>query len=162
MTSAADPATFASIEPQPVRMTDGTRMILRFLQGIVGTALLLTAIGIWIAPGANWATELLLMKLLASVVCGIVGLYCMQAFIRPAAPKVEIDTIRHEIRLVRTRGKDRYVLDRCAFKDLELVENSGTHVQLWGKDNVLLAEVAATDRVSHRSLVTALRVAGKL
>lgn len=162
MTSAADPATFASIEPQPVRMTDGTRMILRFLQGVVGTALLITAAGIWIAPGANWATELLLMKLLASVVCGIVGLYCMQGFIRPAAPKVEIDTIRHEIRLVRTRGKDRYILDRCAFKDLELVENSGTHVQLWGKDNVLLAEVAASDRVSHRSLVTALRVAGKL
>lgn len=162
MTSAADPATFASIAPQPVRMTDGSRMVIRFLMGVVGTALVITAVGIWLASGANWAPELMLMKLLASVLCGAVGLYCMQGFMRPAAPKVEVDTIRHEIRLVRTRGKDRYVLDRCAFKDLELVENSGTHVQLWGKDRVLLAEVAATDRVSHRSLVTALRVAGKL
>ena len=162
MTSAADPATFASIAPQPVRMTDGTRMVLRFLQGVVGTALVITAVGIWFAPGANWAPDLMLMKLLASVACAVVGLYCMQGFMRPAAPKVEIDTIRHEIRLVRTRGKDRFILDRCAFKDLEMVENSGTHVQLWGKNNVLLAEVAATDRVSHRSLVTALRVAGKL
>lgn len=162
MTSAADPATFASIEPQPVRMTDGTRLVLRFMQGIVGTALLLTAIGIWVAPGANWAPDLMMMKLLTSVACGATGLICMVAFMQPAAPKVEIDTIRHEVRLVRTRGKDRYVLDRCAFKDLELVENSGTHVQLWGKDHVLLAEVAASDRISHRSLVTALRVAGKL
>lgn len=162
MTSAADPATFASIAPQPVRMLDGSRMIFRGLFGVFGVALLMTSIGLWFSPGATWASELLLMKLLASVVCAMTGLTCVLYFIRPTAPKVEIDTIRHEVRLVRTHGKDRYVLDRCSFRDLTLVENSGTHVQLWGKNDVLLAEVAATDRVSHRSLVTALRVAGKL
>ncbi|MFK7746393.1 MAG: hypothetical protein AB8B47_15165 [Roseobacter sp.] len=162
MTSFVDPASFESIGPQPARMLDGTRMVVRGIQGVVGFALILTAVGLWFAPGANWAQDLLLMKLLASAVGGMVGIACLQSFVRPAPPKVEIDTIRHEIRLVRTRGKDRHVLDRCAFKDLTLVENSGTHVQLWGKNNTLLAEVAATDRVSHRSLVTALRVAGKI
>lgn len=162
MTSAADPATFDSLAPQPTRMLDGSRMLMRGIQGVVGAALIMAAAGIWVAPGANWAQELLLIKLLASVVSGVVGLACLQSFIRPTAPKVEIDTIQHEVRLVRTRGKDRFVLDRCRFADLTLVEDSGTHVQLWGKNNVLIAEVAATDRVSHRSLVTALKVAGKL
>lgn len=162
MTSAADPATFDSLAPQPARMLDGSRMVLRGVQGVIGAALIMAAIGIWIAPGANWAQELLLIKLLASVLSGAVGLACLQSFVRPAAPKVEIDTIRHEVRLVRTRGKDRFVLDRCRFEDLTLVEDSGTHVQLWGKNQVLIAEVAATDRISHRSLITALKVAGKL
>lgn len=162
MTSAADPATFKAIAPQPVRAVDGNRMMMRGLQGVVGFALILTALGLWFAPGATWAPDLMLMKLLASAVGGMVGLALLQSFVRPSAPKVEIDTISHEVRLVRTRGKDRFILDRCAFKDLTLVENSGTHVQLWGKDETLIAEVAATDRVTHRSLVTALRVAGKL
>lgn len=162
MTSAADPATFESIGPQPVSMLDGGRMLMRGVQGVVGVALLLTAIGLWVAPGTTWSQDLMMIKLLVSVVGGLIGLAMLQAFIRPKAPKVEIDTIRHEVRLVRTRGKDRFILDRCKFSDLTLVENSGTHVQLWGKNNELIAEVAATDRVSHRSLVTALRVAGKL
>ncbi len=162
MTSAADPATFESIAPQPTRTLDGSRLVARGFQAIVGVALILTAIGLWVAPGASWAQDLLLMKLLASAVGGMVGLACLQTFIRPAPPKVEIDTIRHEVRLVRTRGKDRFILDRCKFSDLTLVESSDTHVQLWGKDNTLIAEVAASDRVTHRSLVTALRVAGKL
>ncbi|MEE4187538.1 MAG: hypothetical protein V2I76_03715 [Roseobacter sp.] len=162
MTSAADPVTFATIAPQPVRAVDGGGMLARGFQGMVGCALILTAIGLWFAPGASWAEDLMLMKLLASAVGGMIGVACLQSFVRPAPPKVEIDTIRHEVRLVRTRGKDRYVLDRCKFSDLTLVENSGTHVQLWGKNDTLIAEVAASDRVTHRSLVTALRVAGKL
>ncbi|MEM1076818.1 MAG: hypothetical protein AAF665_07460 [Pseudomonadota bacterium] len=162
MTSAADPATFESIGPQPARTLNGSRMVVRGFQCLVGGALMLTALGLWIAPGANWASDLMLIKLLVSAVAAMAGLACLQSFARPAPPKVEIDTIRHEVRLVRTRGKDRFVLDRCRFADLTLVENSGTHVQLWGKNKVLLAEVAATDRVTHRSLVTALRVAGKL
>ena len=162
MTSAADPATFESIGPQPVSMLDGTRMVMRGVQGVVGVALVMTAVGLWIAPGTTWTHDLLLMKLMVSVLVGLIGVAMVQGFIRPKAPQVEIDTIRHEVRLVRTRGKDRFVLDRCRFADLTLVENSGTHVQLWGKNKELIAEVAATDRVSHRSLVTALRVAGKL
>lgn len=162
MTSAADPATFDSIAPRSIRNMDGSRLIARGFQCIVGCAMLIAAIGLWFAPGASWAQDLLLMKLLASAIGGMVGLACLQAFMRQAPPKVEIDTIRHEVRLVRTRGKDRYVLDRCKFSDLTLVENSDTHLQLWGQNDTLIAEVAASDRITHRSLVTALRVAGKL
>ncbi|MEM9637617.1 MAG: hypothetical protein AAGA94_08220 [Pseudomonadota bacterium] len=162
MTSTVDPVNFDTIAPQPVRTVDGSRMILRGVQGVVGAALILTALGLWLAPGASWDHELMLFKLLASAVGGMAGIALLQGFVRPAAPKVEVDTIRHEVRLVRTRGKDRFVLDRCAFKELTAVENTGTYVKLWGRNDALLAEVAASDRVAHRSLVTALRVAGKL
>ncbi len=162
MSSAADPASFASIGPQPVRMLDGQRMLMRALFAIVGVAMLLTAGGLWLAPGASWAPDMLAMKLAVTLGFAGIGLALLQSSAKPAPPKVEIDTIQHEVRLVRTRGRDRYILDRCKFKDLTLVENSGTHVQLWGKNNTLIAEVAASDRLSHRSLVTALRVAGKL
>ncbi|QJF51520.1 hypothetical protein [Roseobacter ponti] len=153
---------FQTIAPQPVRAVDGGRMIIRSLMGLAGAALMMTAVGLWIAPGASWSHDLILMKLLLSAVSGMAGIAMLQGVVRPGAPKVEIDTIRHEIRLVRMQGRDRWVLDRCAFADLTRVENSGTHVQLWGKNETLLAEVAAADRVAHRSLVTALRVAGKL
>jgi hypothetical protein len=162
MTSAADPSAFNSIAPQGTRMLDGSRMMMRGFQGIIGAALILTALGLWFAPGASWESDLMLIKLLVSAVAGMVGIAFLQGFARPNLPRVEIDTIRHEIRLVRTTGKDRWVLDRCKFVDLSRVVNSGTHIQLWGKNDALLAEVAASDRVSHRSLVTALKVAGKL
>lgn len=162
MSSTVDPVNFETIAPQPVRTADGSRMVMRGVQGVVGAALILTALGLWVAPGASWDHELMLLKLLASAVGGMTGIALLQGFVRPAPPKVEVDTIRHEVRLVRTRGKDRFVLDRCTFQDLTRVENTGTYVKLWGKKDALLAEVAASDRVAHRSLVTALRVAGKL
>lgn len=137
-------------------------MVLRGLQGIVGAALVCAALGLLLAAGAYWTQDIMLIKLGISVVTAMVGLAFLQEFVRPPPPKVEIDTIEHEVRLVRTRGKDRHVLERCAFRDLTLVRDSGTHVQLWGKNFAFIAEVAATDRVSHQNLVTALRVAGKL
>ena len=72
MTSAADPATFQSIGPQPVRMLDGSRMVMRGVQGVIGAALLFTAAGLWIAPDASWSQDILLFKLMASIFVGLV------------------------------------------------------------------------------------------
>lgn len=162
MTSFADPASFASVAPATDRSFDGSGKLWRGLQGVIGVAIILTVGGLWLAPGANWSQELWLMKLLSSALGGMIGIALLQGFFQPGAPKVEIDTIRHEVRLVRTRGKDRFVLDRCKFTDLAKVEKTGSDLKLWGADNVLIAQVPASDRVSHRSLTTALRVAGKL
>jgi hypothetical protein len=162
MTSFADTASFASIAPTSASPFDGAGKLARGLQGILGVAIILTVGGLWLAPGANWSQDLWLMKLLSSALGGMIGIALLQGFLQPGRPKVEIDTIRHEVRLVRTRGKDRYVLDRCKFTDLAKVENTGTDLTLWGANDVLIARVPASDRVSHRSLTTALRVAGKL
>lgn len=162
MSSAADPSNFTSAASRSERAIDGGQKALRIIQSVVGVTLFLGALGLWFAPGANWSGDLMLFKLLISAVSGMAGLALLQGHARNPAPNVEIDTIRHEVRLVRTKGKDRWVLDRCKFAELSRVVDTGAHLQLWGKQNALLAEVAAADRVSHRSLTTALRVAGKL
>ena len=107
MTSFADTASFASVTPTSASPFDGAGKLARGLQGIVGVAIILTVGGLWLAPGANWSQDLWLMKLLSSALGGMIGIALLQGFLQPGRPKVEIDTIRHEVRLVRTRGKDR-------------------------------------------------------
>ncbi|MEM6887175.1 MAG: hypothetical protein AAF636_03445 [Pseudomonadota bacterium] len=162
MSDVAHPQSAEQMRSQPVDYLDGGRLIVRGFQLLIGAAMLIAALGVWFSPGASWAHELVLMKLLVSSVAFLTGLAFLQMSFRPDAPKVEIDTIQHEVRLVRSYGRDRFVLDRCRFADLSRVVESDTHVQLWGRKGTLLAEVAVEDRLSHRNLVTALRVAGKL
>lgn len=162
MFNATDPAQFTSINSLSGRALQGSCLALRGAQGAAGGLMVLISLGLWFAPGANWAGDVLLFKLLASVMAGMGGVALLQDLVRVNVPNVEIDTIRHEIRLVKTAGKHRRILDRCRFSDLARVVNTGSHVQLWNAKNGLIAEVAAVDRLSHRSLVTALRVAGKL
>lgn len=162
MSDVAHPQGTQRLQAHPSGHPDGGRVIFRGFQMVIGAAMLIAALGVWFSPGANWAQELVLMKLLVSSVAFLTGVAFLQMSLRPDAPKVEIDTIQHEVRLVRSYGRDRFVLDRCRFADLSRVVNSDTHLQLWGRKGVLLAEVAAEDRLSHRNLVTALRVAGKL
>lgn len=150
------------MDAQPARATDGKRAVLRGLRTAGGAALLLLAAGIWVAPVVNDGVEAPVVRGLVSVLSLIAGIILLATARRSAAPTVEIDTISHEVRLVRKSRSHRLVVDRCRFSELSRVENSDTHVQLWGKKGTLLAEVATADRLSHRNLVTALRVAGKL
>ena len=87
----------------------------------------------------------------------------MQSSAKPNTPKIEIDTIRREVRLVRpvAEGKN-IVLKRCGFADLARAEWEGVKVRLWDKNNAPLAEVTLNDRNVMTSLVSGLRAAGKL
>lgn len=146
------------MDAHPIRAADGSRMMCRGLKVVGGVAFLLLSAVIWFAPGAEGGV----VHGSVSAVSLVTGVLCLAASRRPETPTVEIDTLSHEVRLVRQSRNHRTVLDRCQFSELSRVENSDTHVQLWGKKGTLLAEVAAADRLSHRNLVTALRVAGKL
>ena len=86
---------------EPARMVDGGRMIIRSAQRLIGAALTLAAIGIWIAPGASWESDVMLFKLILSLTAVIAGLGLMGASTAPRAPEIQIDTIRREVRLVR-------------------------------------------------------------
>jgi hypothetical protein len=90
------------------------------------------------------------------------GLVMLFSGLGSRRPKIEIDTIQHEVRLVVTRGKDRFVEDRCSFADLSQVEETDGVLRLWAGSNMPLAEVSSRDAIAYRSLATALRVAGKL
>jgi len=147
---------------QPVRTANGAHAMTRGARAVAGAALILAAVAIWLAPVSAAYGSSALVKILVSTVAIMAGLTLIQTAMKPDAPKVEIDTLQHEIRLVRARGRRRTVLERCRFSELTRVVNAGSYVQLWGPQGMLLAEVAASDRVAHQTLVTALKVAGKL
>lgn len=161
-------ATADFVEPhipaaEPVRMVDGARMIVRGAQRLLGAALALAAVGLWAAPGASWESDILLFKLILSLTAIIAGIGLMSASARPAAPEIEIDTIRREVRLVRrARGTAPVVLETSRFDALAHVELEGATVRLWDQSGAFLAEVCPTDRKVLSSLIAGLRDAGKI
>ncbi len=145
-----------------LRNSEHARHVMVVVQRLTGVALLAATAALWMSPGASWSGDLMSMKLLMSATAVPAGLVMVLSGLGARRPKIEIDTIRHEIRLVRTRGKDRFVEDRCAFADLTQVEETDGVLRIWGTSNMPLAEVSQRDAVAYRSLATALRVAGKL
>jgi membrane protein implicated in regulation of membrane protease activity len=147
----------------PVRVTDGGRMIARGAQRVLGTALALAALGLWLAPGASWENDVMLFKLILSLIALLAGFGLLQASSKPKTLEVEIDTIRREVRLMRPADDGSAALiERCAFADLSRAERLDNDIRLWGPSNNLLAEVSMTDRAVLSSLVAGLRDAGKL
>ena len=104
---------------QPARVVDGGRMVLRGAQRLVGASLALAAVGLWLAPGSSWESDVMLFKLILSIIALLAGFGLMQSSATPAAPEVEIDTIRREVRLLRPAPDgSATVLKRCTFGNL--------------------------------------------
>lgn len=136
--------------------------MVRGSMSFLGAALMLAAAGLWIAPGSDWSADLLLIKLVVSLVIGFTGLALLQQGQTPAAAEVEVDTVRREIRLVRRSLRGDELVSRTKYEDMDRAELNGAHLILWGQDDVMLAEVALTDPVLRRSLLSGLSDAGKL
>lgn len=144
-----------------LKARDGGRAIKRGLQRFVGFTLCLAAFGIWIAPGATWDNELNLFKMLLSLVCAISGAAMWQVGKSAgAAPELEIDTIRQEVRLVRWEGTQRDLVARRHFKDIHAADINNQYVQLWEPSGALMAEMEIKDRGSLRALQAGLVRAG--
>lgn len=145
-----------------VRALDAGRTLGRLARRVTGAGLILAAAGLWLAPGSSWAADILLIKLVLSLVAGGVGLALVQTGHAPDTPEVEIDLVRRRVRVVgRTGGKD-VVLHDCSFADLGRVEKTSNTLMLWDAHGNLLAEVAPADRRALKALVSGLRDAGKL
>lgn len=145
-----------------VQTLDGGRLMVRGGQRVLGAALILAAVGLWIMPGAEFSNDVMLMKLVLSLTAASIGIMLTQQAKTPPAPEVEIDTVRQEIRLVRRTGRQLECVEKCKFVDLNCAEVHGSYVTLWVKDNVMLAEVAMTNPQVRRSLMAGLANAGKL
>lgn len=145
-----------------IQTLDGGRLMVRGSQNLLGAALVLSAIGLWVMPGSDFSGDVLLMKLVLSLTAAIIGIALVQQGKSPAKPEIEVDTIRREIRLVRREGKTMECIKQCKFSDLDRAEVQGAHVTLWAKGNVMLAEIALTDPQMRRSLMRGLADAGKL
>lgn len=161
-TTAIDFMNSAPADHAPAHMVDGGRLIVRIAQRLIGSALVLAALGMWVIPGSDWGADLALMKLMISLCLGLCGIGLIHAGKEKPFPEVEIDMIRREARLVRRDQSDVALLARCKFDDLAKVEHEGEMVRLWDSNDVLLAEVTLSDPTTRRSLLSALRLAGKL
>jgi hypothetical protein len=163
MTATADFVMDDVPTSQRVRTADGGRMVVRAVLRLTGAALLMSAILLWVMPGASWESELILFKLLLSVVAAVTGLGMYAASAKPQAPQMQIDMIRREVRLLRPGRAGREVLlHRCRFADLSRVEQTGAHLRLWDEHETLLGDVTVSDRKVLHRLMTGLQDAGKL
>ena len=153
------PSKFSAV---PVYTMDGGRLVVRSGQSLLGVALILAAVGLWIMPGSDLSNDVMLMKLVLSVVAAGIGISLSHNAKTESAPSVEIDMVRREIRLVRSKRDGSNDRKRFKFADLDAAEVDGNHFTLWGRHNAVLAEVDIKDPRLHRSLKGALQDAGKL
>lgn len=150
-----------AVPVEPARLLDGGRWLARGAQRLGGVALVLAAAALWLQPGAMLDADVVLIKLGVSLAAGFIGLALVQGARARPSVQVAIDTVRREVRLEREGATPR-VIGRTAFADLGRAEHLGGMVRLWADDGTLIAEVALTDPATQRTLLGALRDAGKL
>lgn len=142
---------------QPMRVIEGSRMVLRAAQRLIGSAMTLAAICLWIVPGASFEQDVMLFKLVLSITAFICGLALIHASAAPEAPDVEVDVADRVVRLVRNLpGGRSVILQSCSFAELTRAYREGPIVRLWGQDGVFLAEITLADPKIMDRLMTAL------
>lgn len=141
---------------------DGGRLMVRGGQSLLGAALMLAAVGLWIMPGSNVSSDVMLMKLALSVTAAGIGISLTHQSKTSKEPEVEIDTVRREVRIVQRSRKGVENLKRMKFSDLDRADVDRNHFTLWGLGDAIIAEVDIEDPRMHRSLKSALLDAGKV
>ncbi|THH38293.1 hypothetical protein E4Z66_01605 [Aliishimia ponticola] len=138
----------------------GTRALIRTAQRFLGVTLSVAALSLLLLPFGAETTAEILLKLMFALVLGFVGAALWQAGGRVAAPELEIDVVRREVRLIRGFGPSRSIVTRRRFRDLGAVKTQDHSVSFWDADQELLAEVTIADDTALRSLRSALRDEG--
>jgi|TARA_R110000787_G_scaffold118209_2_gene228988 hypothetical protein len=123
------------------------------MQRLVGVSLLMASSGLWLAPGANWNNEVMLMKMALSAISLLVGVWLILSGQKPAAPEIQIDTVRREVRLVRPGplGAD-LLLQKCRFSDLSKVKREDRVLMFWDEKGDFIADVY----IGHQSVMDVL------
>ncbi|UWR21060.1 hypothetical protein [Sulfitobacter sp. S190] len=146
-----------------VRTVDGSRMLIRILQRVFAVALVITTVGLWMAPGASWEPDMMLFKLSLSAIAALAGIGLWQNSLSPLAPTVEIDAAASELRLVREQSNGgRRLIERHSFAALEKVQQDGRQLAFFAADGRMLAEIMLSNAAAHAKLIGALRGVGKL
>ncbi|WP_425045415.1 hypothetical protein [Primorskyibacter sp. S87] len=106
---------------------------------ICGTALVLSAAGMWLLPGAQLSAELVLMKLGVSIFFFLCGLALLMMHHADNQPDAYFDPIRREVRVLQknNRGRPHTVLRR-AYDSLGSAKFFETKVELYDMDGSLL------------------------
>jgi hypothetical protein len=162
MTATSDFMTdgqLCSVANQPI---DGVDLLLRWLYRIVGVSLILASSGLWIAPGANWSSDVMLIKMGLSALALMFGFWLTFESRRIAQPDIEIDTARRELRVVRNGAMgSTLVVKRCRFADLARVERHPDMLRFWDQSGEFIAEINVTEQRIMDMVVSGLRDSGQ-
>lgn len=149
MTATADftaSSTHGDFSGRSSRSTGLVRNTMRVLGlGFIGAALAL-----WYSPGTIWDMDMMMMKLLVSLICFATGVTMFQMV--PARDEFEIqfDEARREVRVI-DGGKGKSVLRR-SYDSLGHATVASNVVTLWEKDGSELVSLPIDDDNTHHAL----------
>ena len=120
---------------------------------VFGTALILGAAGMWVAPDISEGTDLTLIKLGVSVFFFFCGLALLMRNHEDNQPDAYFDPIRQEVRVLQKndRGRPQTILRR-AYDSLGGVDFSGNSVELFDVDGSLLMRLIVDDAEVRQAL----------
>lgn len=120
---------------------------------VFGTALILGAAGMWVAPGVADNSDLTLLKLGVSVFFFFCGLALLMRNHEDNQPDAYFDPIRQEVRVLQKndQGRPQTILRR-AYDSLGGVDFTGNSVELFDVDGSLLMRLIVDDADVRRAL----------
>lgn len=120
---------------------------------VAGTALILSASGMWLLPGSQVGAELTLFKLGTSVFFFFCGLALLMRNHVDTQPDAYFDPIRNEVRVLQKndRGRPQTILRR-SYDSLGSVKFTGTVVELFDVDGSKLMKLVIDEKEVRQSL----------
>jgi len=124
---------------------------------IVGTALVLSASGMWLMPGSQFGSDVVLIKLGVSLFFFLCGLALLMRNHSDAQPDAYFDPIRQELRVLQknSRGRPQTVLRR-AYDTLGSARFTGNNMEVYDVDGSLLMRLPIDDADVRHALRTQL------
>ncbi len=106
---------------------------------IIGTALVLSASGMWLMPGSQYAPDVVLIKLGASLFFFLCGLALLMRNHEDNQPDAYFDPIRSEVRVLQknNRGRPQTVLRR-SYDTLGSARFTNNSVEMFDMDGSML------------------------
>jgi hypothetical protein len=129
---------------------DGGTTVLRNALRVLGAAFVLASLAMWLAPGATWDSELMLMKLGASLICALCGLALMQMIPAPEKGEIQFDAKRREVRIID--GASAKTVLRRSYDSLGGAKVTRDVVTLWDTDGSELASFPIANDDTRRAL----------
>lgn len=113
---------------------------------IAGTALVLSASGMWLLPGSQFGADVVLIKLGVSIFFFLCGLVLLMRNHQDNQPDAYFDPIRHEVRVLQknNRGNPQTVLRR-SYDTLGSAHFSDSTIELYDKDGSMLMRLPIED-----------------
>lgn len=120
---------------------------------IMGTALILSASGMWLMPGADLGPDVMLFKLGISIFFLFCGLALLMRNHADNQPDAYFDPIRHEVRVLQKndRGRPQTILRR-RYDSLGSVDFSKDSVTLYDVDGTRLMRLVIGNVDARHSL----------